>query len=174
MWYLYRFLNTDNEVIYVGKTNNIQKRLAFHFGTRGHLPIECYKETKKIEILELKTKTEMNIKELYYISKFKGKYNGLDNNETVYIKEIEDNDIWKEYDMEKEDSQSKDKKIRKLLIENEELKNKIKKMRENNQKELKKAYCHSNEYYLLKEVVNEYEKVTGLKWRKKAYKIVIR
>ncbi|WP_026887709.1 GIY-YIG nuclease family protein [Clostridium beijerinckii] len=172
-WYLYRFLNIKNNIIYIGKTGNIAQRLAYHFGTRGHLPIECYNETNKIEILELNTKTEMNIKELYYISKYKCKYNICDNNEVVYIKGLEDNDIWKEYNIKKEESESKDEKIKKLLIENKELRIKLKEQHKKNIEELKKAYAIFNEYYVLKEVIEEYEKVTGLTWKKKAYNIVI-
>ena len=41
MYYVYRFLDKDNEIIYVGKTYNLETRLKTHFGKKGHLPEEC-------------------------------------------------------------------------------------------------------------------------------------
>lgn len=89
MFYLYRFLDEYGDVIYIGKTQDILKRLQVHFSSRGHLPKSCYDETNKIEILKINTKTEMNIKELYYISKFQCKYNIREKNEEVYFKDLE-------------------------------------------------------------------------------------
>lgn len=68
---VYRFLNINNEIIYVGKSIGIRQRLKNH----KHLPKECYEETKKIEVVFLPTQKDMNLAEIYYISKFSPKYN---------------------------------------------------------------------------------------------------
>lgn len=73
--YVYRFLNKNEEVIYVGKTEtDLRKRISGHF-TRGHLPKECYEETSKIQFLASVSSTMMDIKEIYYINLYKPKYN---------------------------------------------------------------------------------------------------
>ena len=75
MNYVYRFLNKNNQVIYVGKTINLENRISKHFSVTGHLSRECYSEVKIIEYIDLPTKIDMDIKELYYINKYKPKYN---------------------------------------------------------------------------------------------------
>ena len=50
-FYVYRFKNEENEIIYVGKTKNLKQRLSGHFGKQGHLPEKCYKEVRKVEFL---------------------------------------------------------------------------------------------------------------------------
>ncbi|WP_416389558.1 GIY-YIG nuclease family protein [Paeniclostridium hominis] len=36
------FIYENNKIIYVGKTNNLDRRFKQHF-TKGHLPEECYR-----------------------------------------------------------------------------------------------------------------------------------
>ena len=43
MAYVYRFLDSKGDIIYVGKTVNIDLRMQQHFGDKGHLSKECYK-----------------------------------------------------------------------------------------------------------------------------------
>lgn len=171
MYYLYRFVDKNNNILYVGKSINIKDRLIYHFGARGHLPKECYDRTEKIEILELNTKTEMNIKELYYISKYQAEYNTLDKNENIYIEELESNDIWKEYALENEVQETDKFKIEQLKEENRKLKETIKENKEHHFKELKELYGQMKDYYELKEVLRKYEETTGLKWKRKGYDI---
>ena len=54
MAYTYRFLDVNNNVIYVGYTWNIDKRISDHF-TRGHLPNKCYEKIARIECIKWKT-----------------------------------------------------------------------------------------------------------------------
>ena len=51
-YYVYRFLNNKNEIIYVGKSVNFINRMKQHFGSNGHLPKECYDNVDKIEYIE--------------------------------------------------------------------------------------------------------------------------
>lgn len=99
--YVYRFINSDEKIIYVGKTNNLDRRYVQHFNKKGHLPSECYNSVWKIEYI--KTDTELNalLLETYYINKYRPQYNKLNktykatSTENVNLKEIKDN--WKVY-----------------------------------------------------------------------------
>lgn len=99
--YIYRFLDANEKIIYVGKTNNLDKRYAQHFSKKGHLPRECYNSVWKIEYI--KTDTELNalLLETYYINKYRPQYNKLNKTykatsvKDVNLKEIKDN--WKVY-----------------------------------------------------------------------------
>lgn len=173
MFYLYRFINKKGDIIYVGKSKDIRKRLLFHFGTSGHLPEECYNETIKIEVLTLKTKTEMNIKELYYISKYSPKYNSLDKNEPVYYAELEKGDVWKIYDLESETKKSDYHRITKLEKEVLDLKQKLQEQKDNNFKQLQELYKQLEYHYHMEEALDKYQEETGLRWKRKAYGIVL-
>jgi hypothetical protein len=78
-YYVYRFIDVTNEIIYVGKTKNIETRInRQHFTINGHLPQDCYDDTLKVEYAILNSKVEMDIYELYYINKCLPKYNVSD------------------------------------------------------------------------------------------------
>lgn len=70
---IYRFLNENNEIIYIGKAKNLKNRLNSHH----HLPNECYEERKKIEFTMFETEDDMDFAERYYIPKIKPKYNDI-------------------------------------------------------------------------------------------------
>lgn len=75
-FYVYRFLNMDNKVLYVGRTHNLDQRFINH----THLT----KHVEKIEYITCDTEIEMVIKEIYYINLY---YNELSTNERdVYDK----------------------------------------------------------------------------------------
>ncbi|MGN1327075.1 MAG: GIY-YIG nuclease family protein [Clostridia bacterium] len=72
MYFLYRFLDKDNNIIYVGKTTkSMKKRMNGH----KHCPKQCYKERKEIQYAELETEADLFIYEVYYINKYMPKYN---------------------------------------------------------------------------------------------------
>jgi len=95
--FLYRFLNTQGVIIYVGKTQNIENRMKTHFSSEGHLPKSCYEDVAKIEYIELHNKVEMDILELYFINKWKPFFNKKDKMDDVLYLEILDNYSWTEY-----------------------------------------------------------------------------
>ena len=68
---VYRFLNKNNEIIYIGKATELIYRLKNH----RHLGKKCYSEIKNIEYIQFKTKGDMELAEIYFISKYKPKYN---------------------------------------------------------------------------------------------------
>ena len=78
-YYLYRFIDESNNIIYIGKTNRLLKRLIKeHFTEKGHLSQECYDKVVRIEILRLNSDSDMHTAELYFINKFKPEYNNKD------------------------------------------------------------------------------------------------
>lgn len=95
MFYVYRFLDKSKNVIYVGKS---KQELEQRFKGHTHLPDECYSSVYKIEFISCSTETDMNIKEIYYINKYKnenGYFNLLDVADIP--KSVEFNDKWKMY-----------------------------------------------------------------------------
>ena len=95
MFYIYRFLDIIGNVIYVGKS---KLTLEQRFRTHLHLPKECYELVYKIEYIECSTESDMNIKEIYYINKYK------DNNQYFNILDltkipttVEFDDKWEMY-----------------------------------------------------------------------------
>ena len=73
--YIYRFLDCDNNVIYIGKTTDLRVRMKSHFNRKSHLPNECYDSLKKIQFIRVYSKTLRDLKEIYYINLHKPKYN---------------------------------------------------------------------------------------------------
>lgn len=123
MFYVYRFINHNNQIIYVGRTVNITTRMSAHFGKNGHLPADCYKSVARIDYLSVKTKNDMKIKELYYISKYKPRYNTADMHDTsLNLNELED--AWVVYEQSKKNEphllEALKQKMKTLSKENKE------------------------------------------------------
>lgn len=78
-----------NNVLYVGQTINLEKRIAMHLGFHGHLPIECYLELNNIQYYKLNSKNDAKLYESYYILKYKPKYNKI----LYYIKDAFNNNL---------------------------------------------------------------------------------
>lgn len=99
--YIYRFIDKNQKIVYVGKTNNLTKRYNQHFRNRGHLTKECYNSVWKVEYIKVDSELNALLLETYYINKYRPKYNKLNktyrptNIENVNLKEIKDN--WKLY-----------------------------------------------------------------------------
>ena len=96
MYYVYRFLDKKQNVIYVGKSKmNLESRFKNH----THLPKECYSMVHKIQYIICKTESDMSIKEIFYINKYKNSehyfYNISDT--TGIPKSIKFDDKWKMY-----------------------------------------------------------------------------
>ena len=96
MYYVYRFLDKSQNVIYVGKS---KQDLEIRFAGHLHLPNECYAMVHKIQFISCKTESDMSIKEIYYINKYKSTehyfFNVLDTTEIP--KSVEYDDKWKMY-----------------------------------------------------------------------------
>ena len=112
MAYVYRFLDSKGNIIYVGKTVNMDNRMQSHF-TKGHLPKECYNSVAKIEYQKYKTESDSLIMETYYITKYSPKYNKLGQSRDVPTITF-DEKKWKIY-KEFKPIQTRDYKPSKLL-----------------------------------------------------------
>jgi excinuclease UvrABC nuclease subunit len=58
---VYRFVNENNEIIYIGKAKDLRNRINTH----NHLPKECYEERTRIEYTSFETETDMDFAERY-------------------------------------------------------------------------------------------------------------
>ena len=95
MYYVYRFLDKAKNIIYVSKS---KQDLEIRFKGHLHLPKECYNMVYKIEYIQCSTESDMSIKEIYYINKFRNDinyFNILDTSELP--RSVEFNDKWKMY-----------------------------------------------------------------------------
>ena len=94
--YIYRFIDCDNNIIYVGKTSQtLDKRISQHF-TKGHLSRECYRSIVRIEYQKYKTESDALIMETYYITKDNPKYNKLQKSRDLPTLDLDINE-WKLY-----------------------------------------------------------------------------
>ena len=95
MAYVYRFIDIRGNVIYYGKTLDMQNRMKNHF-TKGHLPKECYQSVAKIEYQKYKTESDALIMETYFITKYSPKYNKLGKSRDVPTIVLDEKE-WKTY-----------------------------------------------------------------------------
>ena len=97
MAYTYRFVDTNENVIYVGYTGQtMAKRISQHF-TKGHLPKKCYKYIARIDYIKWDSKSDAQVMEVYYINKYHPKFNKLDKQGDRLNIQIEDEKEWKVY-----------------------------------------------------------------------------
>lgn len=88
-YYVYRFKDNKENILYVGRTHNLEQRFRQHEHLTDNIT--------KIEYIECLSETDMVIKEIYYINLY------INDNSTnvkdVYDKPIDYgfNDEWKEY-----------------------------------------------------------------------------
>ena len=74
--YVYRFMSDKNQVLYVGKTVNMDQRMKHHFSKKSHLAhTDLYTRVQRIEYMTCKSEYEALQKELAYINFYKPKYN---------------------------------------------------------------------------------------------------
>ena len=97
MAFVYRFLNENNKIIYIGKTVNLMRRMKEH----DHLTEDCYKKVVNIEYTECETEYDSLILERYLIAKIKPKFNKIFkcHDLSINIKEF-DNIPWAKFPME--------------------------------------------------------------------------
>ncbi len=75
-FYIYRFIDKHDNILYVGRTNDISRRiLNEHFTSLGHLPFKCYQSVEKVQYTEFENESEEVSYEAILINKLKPKYN---------------------------------------------------------------------------------------------------
>ena len=97
MAYTYRFLDSENRVIYIGYTSQtMAKRIGQHF-TKGHLPKKCYKSISRIDYIKWDTKSDAQVMEVYFINKYHPIYNKLDKQNDHLNIQVTDEKEWQVY-----------------------------------------------------------------------------
>ena len=97
MAYTYRFLDSENRVIYVGYTaQSMAKRMGQHM-ERGHLPKKCYKSIARIDYIKWETKSDAQVMEVYFINKYHPIYNKLDKQNDHLNIQVTDEKEWEVY-----------------------------------------------------------------------------
>lgn len=101
---VYRFKDKEDNILYVGRTRNLDQRFKQH----EHLT----ENVEKIEYIECINETDMIIKEIYYINLFFNK--NSTNVKDVYGQPVNYgfNDEWKEYKKKKHERKEREKKER--------------------------------------------------------------
>lgn len=104
MFYVYRFKDKHEQIVYIGKTKNLKNRMSQHFSESGHLSQDKYNQVESIEYLELPTKIDMDIKELYYINVWKPEFNTVNKQvEEMTVQVNEESDEWIVFKSEKQE-----------------------------------------------------------------------
>ena len=97
MAYTYRFVDANENIIYVGYTGqSMAKRIGQHF-EKGHLPKKCYKSIAKIEYIKWQTKSDAQVMEVYFINKYHPIYNKLDKQNDHLNIQVTDEKEWQVY-----------------------------------------------------------------------------
>ena len=100
MNYIYKFINSSDEIIYIGKTNNLSHRISSH----THLPESAYNDIYRIYYTTMNTVSDQHIMEIALINYYKPIYNQQDKKDddlTILRKEIT-NLKWIRYEKHKE------------------------------------------------------------------------
>lgn len=111
---VYRFINNQSEVIYVGKAKDLRNRLNSH----THLSKECYIERNYVEYIQCDTEDDMDFMERYFISKYKPKYNKIHANKeiTFCIQEFNSR-VWTRLD----NNQMRQTRVKRPTVDNRKL-----------------------------------------------------
>ncbi|XTR39303.1 nucleotide excision repair endonuclease (plasmid) [Paraclostridium tenue] len=98
--YVYKFVGERNDILYIGKTVNMERRMSQHFGSKSHLKKmgkgDIYGKIQRIEYLKCKTEYDALLKELYYINYYKPPYNSSSKIKQI-IPPQKEKDNWKLY-----------------------------------------------------------------------------
>lgn len=96
--FVYRLINEDNEVVYVGKTESLPTRTNQHFSKNGHLYPKIKNEKLRLQYIAMKSTSLMQIREIYYINIYKPKYNTIFMNDEPSIHMTDfSTDVWLDY-----------------------------------------------------------------------------
>ena len=101
--FVYRLIDENNEVVYVGKTEWLPTRTNQHFSKNSHLYSKIKNKNLKLQYIAMASTTLMNIREIYYINLYKPKYNTIFMNDepSVFISDFE-KDVWLDYSINDE------------------------------------------------------------------------
>ena len=93
---VYRFIDTSNNIIYVGSAKSIGRRLKSHFSSKGsNVDKEAYKTTARVEILKTDSYGKALDYEQYFINEYKPHYNKRDKSHNLNSKVVKNEDEYK-------------------------------------------------------------------------------
>ena len=72
---VYRFLDKDNHILYIGKSKRFKSRMLDHLRGNSNVGKECISKIKRIEFLDFSNECDMDIFEIYAINYFQPLYN---------------------------------------------------------------------------------------------------
>lgn len=75
--YVYKFEDIYGNILYIGKTDDINRRIAQHFGGRGHVRGSCYMDTARVYFMRFHSDGDSLLMEQYLIGKYDPPYNKL-------------------------------------------------------------------------------------------------
>lgn len=105
--FIYFFYDSNDNLLYIGKTINLISRLKCHF-SKEVVKVEPWKELvdkDKIIIYECKTCTDLDVYETYFINKYHPEYNKdkvYNDTLTFELPELEPISLKQEYELAKE------------------------------------------------------------------------
>lgn len=86
--YVYRFIDTHGKTVYVGESWNLQRRINQHISLKsGKFTKDSLKQIHRIEYFIVNDKISARQHELYFINKYKSKYNISDKYNNVIFTE---------------------------------------------------------------------------------------
>ena len=101
---VYRFLDTMENIIYVGSSKSVDRRLKSHFGGKqGHLGKNVYSQVARVEVCKCTDYPTALALEQYLINKYKPRYNKKDKDHNINSKVVSNNEFyenlenWKTY-----------------------------------------------------------------------------
>ena len=94
--FVYKFVDMENKVLYVGKTVNMHNRIKNHFSKKSHLAnTDLYKQVQRIEYITCKDEFQSLQHELYYINLYKPRYNSQSKIKQLIKRDPSIKDNWK-------------------------------------------------------------------------------
>jgi len=131
--YIYKMFDKNNEIIYIGKTINIDQRLRQHMTDKDK---KWFKTVSKIYYAECLNKTDMDIYEIYYINKLVPLHNKQSVNGCEFSQLLNElNFVESGFNVKKELSKLNKKMKAKKII------------KENKQVDANKLWCEINNEY---------------------------
>lgn len=75
--YVYKFEDIYGNILYIGKTNDIERRINQHFSGAGHVKGNCYRDTSRVYYMKFNSDGDALLIEQYMIGKYNPPYNKL-------------------------------------------------------------------------------------------------
>ncbi len=121
-YYVYRFLDKQDRVIYVGKTNNVRIRILKHFNTSVNKDVERNLITEKIQFSIHENKAIGSIYEIFFINLWKPIFNSSLKYEGIVKEDFLEKVEWFDFDeLILKDRKLKNKEYRIQRVQNKEV-----------------------------------------------------